>query len=253
MLIINSFLILRANNPSMQENPALDMIIEFTGCNIWQQDHLVLTDVNFRVDKGEFVYLVGRVGSGKTSLIKTINAQVPLKEGEAFVAGFSLSKLKQREVPLLRRKLGIVFQDFQLLTDRPVYDNLEFVLKATGWKDKKNIDIRILEVLDKVGLSLKGYKMPHQLSGGEQQRVVIGRALLNDPDIILADEPTGNLDPDTSEGIIKLLLEISKAGRAVVVATHNYTLLKKFPARTLKCTDGKLSVVKEEDDMELLN
>jgi len=236
----------------MQENPALDMIIEFTCCKIWQQDHLVLSDVNFRVDKGEFIYLVGRVGSGKTSLIKTINAQIPLKEGEAFAAGFNLSKLRQREIPLLRRKLGIVFQDFQLLTDRTVYDNLEFVLKATGWKDKKNIDIRIMEVLEKVGLNLKGYKMPHQLSGGEQQRVVIGRALLNDPDIILADEPTGNLDPDTSDGIIKLLKDISGAGRAVIVATHNYNLLKKFPARTIKCSDGKLSMVKEDEDMELL-
>jgi cell division transport system ATP-binding protein len=236
----------------MQETPALDMIIEFTGCEIWQQDHLVLTDVNFRIDKGEFIYLVGRVGSGKTSLIKTINAQAPLKHGEAIVAGFNLSKLRDREIPLLRRKLGIVFQDFQLLTDRNVYDNLEFVLKATGWKDKKSIDIRILEVLEKVGLSLKSYKMPHQLSGGEQQRVVIGRALLNNPEIILADEPTGNLDPDTSEGILNLLKEISKAGRAVIVATHNYQLLKKFPARTLKCSDGKISVVREDDDMELL-
>jgi cell division transport system ATP-binding protein len=236
----------------MQENPALDMIIEFTGCEIWQQDHLVLSDVNFRVDKGEFIYLVGKVGSGKTSLIKTINAQTQLRHGEGLVAGFDLSKLKVREVPLLRRKLGIVFQDFQLLTDRNVYDNLEFVLKATGWKEKKNIDIRIMEVLDKVGLSLKSYKMPHQLSGGEQQRVVIGRALLNDPDIILADEPTGNLDPDTSDGIINLLKDISKAGRAVIVATHNYNLLKKYPARTLKCSDGRLSAVKDDDDMELL-
>jgi cell division transport system ATP-binding protein len=236
----------------MQENQPLDMIIEFTGCNIWQQDHLVLTDVNFRVDSGEFVYLVGRVGSGKTSLIKTINAQLPLRDGEATVAGFNLAKLRQKEIPLLRRKLGIVFQDFQLLTDRSVYDNLEFVLKATGWKDKKNIDIRILEVLEKVGLNLKGYKMPHQLSGGEQQRVVIGRALLNDPDIILADEPTGNLDPETSDGIINLLKEISKSGRAVIVATHNYTMLKKHPARVIKCSDGKLSAVKEDEDMELL-
>jgi cell division transport system ATP-binding protein len=236
----------------MQESPALDMIIEFTACEIWQQDHLVLTDVNFRVDKGEFIYLVGKVGSGKTSLVKTINAQIPLKSGEAYVAGYNLSHLKERDIPLLRRKLGIVFQDFQLLTDRNVYDNLEFVLKATGWKDKKSIDIRIAEVLEKVGLGLKGYKMPHQLSGGEQQRIVIGRALLNDPDIILADEPTGNLDPETSEGIIRLLLEISKTGRAVVVATHNYTLLKKFPGRTLKCAEGKLAMVKEEDDMELL-
>ena len=236
----------------MLENQPLDTIIEFTNCTIWQQDHLVLSDVNFKVDKGEFVYLVGKVGSGKSSLIKTINAQIPLKEGEAVVAGFNLAVIRNREVPLLRRKLGIVFQDFQLLTDRPVYDNLEFVLKATGWKNKKDIDIRIAEVLEKVGLGLKGYKMPHQLSGGEQQRVVIGRALLNDPDIILADEPTGNLDPETSEGIIRLLKDISKNGRAVVVATHNYTLLKKFSARTIKCEDGRLKEIKEDEEIELI-
>jgi len=236
----------------MSENLALDTIIEFSNCTIWQQDHLVLTEVNFKVDKGEFVYLVGKVGSGKSSLIKTMNAQIPLKEGEAIVAGYNLSSIKKKDIPHLRRKLGIVFQDFQLLIDRPVYDNLEFVLKATGWKNKTEIDTRIGEVLDKVGLGLKGYKMPHQLSGGEQQRVVISRALLNDPDIILADEPTGNLDPETSEGIIKLLMDISKTGRAVVVATHNYTLLKKFSAKTIKCDDGKLTEVREDEEMELL-
>jgi cell division transport system ATP-binding protein len=236
----------------MQENLLLDTIIEFSNCNIWQQDHLVLSEVSFSVTKGEFVYLVGKVGGGKTSMIKTMNAQIPLKDGEAQVAGFNLKKIRQREIPFLRRKIGIVFQDFQLLTDRSVYDNLEFVLKATGWKDKKNIDIRITEVLEKVGLSLKGYKMPHQLSGGEQQRVVIGRALLNDPDIILADEPTGNLDPETSEGIIRLLMDISRTGRAVMVATHNYTLLKRFPSRTLKCEHGRLSEVKTEEEIELL-
>jgi cell division transport system ATP-binding protein len=236
----------------MQENLALDTIIDFVNCTIWQQDHLVLSDVNFKVDKGEFVYLVGRVGSGKTSLIKTINAQIPLKEGEAYVAGYNLAKIRQREVPQLRRRIGIVFQDFQLLIDRSVFHNLEFVLKATGWKNKGEINIRISEVLDKVGLGLKGYKMPHQLSGGEQQRVVIGRALLNNPDIILADEPTGNLDPDTSEGIVRLLQEISRTGRAVVVATHNYTLLKKFHSRTLKCEDGRLAEVKDEEEIVLL-
>jgi cell division transport system ATP-binding protein len=236
----------------MSENQSLDTIIEFTNCTIRHQDHLVLSEVNFKVDKGEFVYLVGTVGSGKSSLIKTINSQIPLKEGEAIVAGFNLARIRNREVPMLRRKLGIVFQDFQLLIDRPVYDNLEFVLRATGWKNKKEIDIRITEVLEKVGLGLKGQKMPHQLSGGEQQRVVIGRALLNDPDIVLADEPTGNLDPETSEGIVKLLQDISKNGRAVVVATHNYTLLKKFHARTLKCENGKLLVVKDEEEIVLL-
>ncbi|MGA2407630.1 MAG: ATP-binding cassette domain-containing protein [Bacteroidales bacterium] len=236
----------------MQENLPLDVIIELTNCTIWQQDHLVLSNVNLSVRKGELIYLVGRVGSGKSSLIKTLNAQIPLKEGTGLVAGYNLSVLKKREIPYLRRKIGIVFQDFQLLIDRSVNENLEFVLKATGWKNKNAIDNRIGEVLEKVGLGLKGYKMPHQLSGGEQQRVVIGRALLNDPDIILADEPTGNLDPETSEGILRLLMDISKTGRAVVVATHNYTLLKKFSARTLKCEDGKLKEVINDEEMELL-
>jgi cell division transport system ATP-binding protein len=236
----------------MQENLPLDVIIELTNCTIWQNNHLVLSDVNLSVRKGEFIYLVGRVGSGKSSLIKTINAQLPLKDGEGLVAGYNLTRIKRREIPYLRRKIGIVFQDFQLLTDRSVYENLEFVLKATGWKNKQEIDTRITEVLDKVGLGLKGHKMTHQLSGGEQQRVVIGRALLNDPDIILADEPTGNLDPETSEGIIKLLTDISKTGRSVIVATHNYTLLKKFAAKTIKCDEGKLLEVRDEEEMELL-
>jgi cell division transport system ATP-binding protein len=236
----------------MQENLPLDIIIELTDCTIWQQDHLVLSNVNLSVGKGEFLYLVGRVGSGKSSLIKTLNAQIPLKQGTGLVAGYNLSKIKNREIPFLRRRIGIVFQDFQLLIDRSVNENLEFVLKATGWKNKKEIDTRIGEVLEKVGLGLKGYKMPHQLSGGEQQRVVIGRALLNDPEIILADEPTGNLDPETSEGIVRLLQDISKTGRAVVIATHNYTLLKKFSARTIKCDDGKLVEVMNEEEMELL-
>ena len=236
----------------MQENLPLDVIIELTGCTIWQQNHLVLSNINLRVGKGEFIYLVGRVGSGKSSLIKTLNAQIPLKEGIGLVAGYDLSKIKNRDVPYLRRKIGIVFQDFQLLTDRSVNENLEFVLRATGWKNKSEIDTRIGEVLEKVGLGLKGYKMPHQLSGGEQQRVVIGRALLNDPEIILADEPTGNLDPETSEGILRLLTDISKTGRAVIVATHNYTLLKKFSARTLKCDDGAMVEVINDEEMELL-
>jgi cell division transport system ATP-binding protein len=236
----------------MQENLPLDVIIELTDCSIWQQTHLVLSHVNLSVGKGEFLYLVGRVGSGKSSLIKTINAQIPLKEGTGLVAGYNLGKIKKKEVPFLRRKIGIVFQDFQLLTDRSVNENLEFVLKATGWKSKIDMDTRIGEVLEKVGLGLKGYKMPHQLSGGEQQRVVIGRALLNDPEIILADEPTGNLDPETSEGILRLLTDISKTGRAVVVATHNYTLLKKFSARTIKCEEGILKEVNDDQEIELL-
>ncbi len=236
----------------MQEILPLDIIIELSGCTIWQQDHLVLSDVNLSVAKGEFMYLVGRVGSGKSSLIKTLNGQLPLKDGMGLVAGYNLSRLRRKDIPFLRRKIGIVFQDFQLLTDRTVNANLEFVLKATGWKNKHEISTRIGEVLEKVGLGLKGYKMPHQLSGGEQQRVVIGRALLNDPDIILADEPTGNLDPETSEGILRLLTDISKTGRAVMVATHNYTLLKKFAARTIKCEDGRLVEVNEEEEIELI-
>jgi cell division transport system ATP-binding protein len=236
----------------MLENLPLDVIIDLTNCTIWQQDQLVLSNVNLSVGKGEFIYLVGRVGSGKSSLIKTLNAQIPLRSGTGLVAGYNLSKIKKREIPYLRRKIGIVFQDFQLLIDRTVNENLEFVLKATGWKNKREIDLRISEVLEKVGLGLKGYKMPHQLSGEEQQRVVIGRALLNDPDIILADEPTGNLDPETSEGIIRLLMDISKTGRAVIVATHNYTLLKKFSAKTIKCDDGQLTELRADEEMELL-
>ncbi len=219
---------------------ALDTIIEFKNCPVFQKDNLILSNVSFTVEKGEFLYLIGKVGSGKTSLIKTIYAQVPLKEGEAKVAGYDLLKLKKKEIPYLRRKLGIVFQDFQLLTDRNVFNNLEFVLRATGWKQKKEIEKRIIEVLDKVDLTYKGYKMLHQLSGGEQQRVVIARALLNDPEIILADEPTGNLDPETSEDIVKTLMEISNNGRAVIMGTHDYALRKKYNARTLKCENGKL-------------
>lgn len=226
--------------PKSADNHTNKAIIEFKKAKIFQRDHLVLSDVSFSVKKGEFAYLIGRVGSGKSSLIKTINSEIKLHEGEANVAGFSLHKLKTKQVPLLRRKLGIVFQDFQLLIDRSVSDNLMFVLKATGWNNKKEINERIEEVLEMVGLGFKGYKMPHQLSGGEQQRVVIARALLNNPEIILADEPTGNLDPETSDGIFTLLHDISKKGRAVIMATHNYNLLKKFNAKTLKCENGKL-------------
>ncbi len=236
----------------MTENLPLDVIIELNNCEIWQTDHLVLSDVNLSVRKGEFIYLVGRVGSGKSSLIKTINAQIPLKEGTGIVTGYNLSKLRSRDIPHLRRKIGIVFQDFQLLIDRTVNENLEFVLRATGWKNRKDIDMRISDVLEKVRLEKKGYKMPHQLSGGEQQRVVIGRALLNDPEIILADEPTGNLDPETSEGIIKLLMDISRSGRAVVMATHNYTILKKYSAKTLKCEGGRLVEALNDEEMELI-
>ena len=229
---------------------SIDTIIEFSGAMISQQDHLVLSDVTFKVDRGEFVYLIGRVGSGKSSLIKTINAELPLQQGFAAVAGYNLNLLKKRQVPFLRRKLGIVFQDFQLLTDRNVLQNLAFVLKATGWRDKKEIEHRINDVLEKTDLSRKGYKMPHQLSGGEQQRVVIARALLNNPDIILADEPTGNLDPETSSDILRLLFDISKNGRAVIMATHNYTFLKKFPSRILKCDKGMINEVAEAEEID---
>jgi cell division transport system ATP-binding protein len=228
---------------------ALDTIIEFENVNIFQKDNLILKDVNLSIDKGEFVYLIGKVGSGKTSLIKTINAEIPIKENIAKVAGFDLTKLKTKQVPLLRRKLGIVFQDFKLLTDRTVFDNLQFVLKATGWKNKVEINTRIAEVLDSVSLGYKGYKMPHQLSGGEQQRVVIARALLNDPEIILADEPTGNLDPETSENLMQLFLKISNNGRTVVMATHDYNIVKKFPARTVQFVNG--NVVEEEHNKEI--
>jgi cell division transport system ATP-binding protein len=225
----------------IKQSMLLDNVITLEKAVIGIDDHVVLTDVDLSVGKSEFVYVIGRVGSGKTSLIKTINAELPLMEGTGLVSGFQLEKIRRREIPLLRRKLGIVFQDFKLLNDRTVESNLEFTLKATGWKNKGEIRDRIAEVLEKVSLGYKGYKMPHQLSGGEQQRVVIARALLNDPEIILADEPTGNLDPATSEEILQILTEIAGNGRAVMMATHNYHIIKKFPSRTLKCEDGKLS------------
>jgi len=216
-------------------------IIKLTNVNIFQSKNLVLSNVNLQVDKEEFVYLIGKTGSGKSSLLKTLYGDVQSMEGEAMVAGFELQHLKQKQIPFLRRKLGIVFQDFQLLTDRSVNANLLFVLKATGWKEKPKMQARVKEVLEKVGLETKGFKMPHELSGGEQQRVVISRALLNDPELILADEPTGNLDPETSEGIMRLLFDISKSGRAVVMATHNYSIMEKFPARVIKCENGQLT------------
>lgn len=218
----------------------LDTIIQISEASVYQKNILILSEVNLMIDKGEFVYLIGKTGAGKSSLLKTLYAELPLVEGEVEVAGFNIKEIKSKEVPFLRRKIGIVFQDFQLLNDRSVNDNLLFVMKATGWKDQDAMRHRMNEVLDKVGLISKGFKMPHQLSGGEQQRVCIARALINDPELILADEPTGNLDPETSEGILQLLLDISKAGRAVFMATHNFSLIKKFPSRTVKCESGKL-------------
>ena len=225
-----------------------EKIIEYIDVDIFQKETLVLNNVSFEVNKGEFAYLIGKTGSGKSSILKTIYADLPVKSGIANVVGYDLLKIKNKEIPFLRRKLGIIFQDFQLLIDRTVYDNLLFVLKATGWRNKTQIRERIQDVLEKVGLATKGFKMPHQLSGGEQQRIAIARSLLNEPDIILADEPTGNLDPETARGIMKLLFQISKSERAVLMATHNYSLFREFPARTLKCEDGKVFVLKDQPD-----
>ncbi|MGA2822025.1 MAG: ATP-binding cassette domain-containing protein [Bacteroidales bacterium] len=217
-----------------------NVIIKYDKVSIYQNENLILANVSLEVDKGEFVYLIGKTGSGKSSLLKTIYADLEVKNGIATVAGFDLRALRTKEIPFLRRKLGIVFQDFQLLMDRTVAENLYFVMQATGWKNKKEMQRRMHEVLAKVNLETMGNKMPHKLSGGEQQRVGIARALVNDPEIILADEPTGNLDPETSEGIIGLLFDISKTGSAVLMATHNYTFFEKFPARTLRCGDGNI-------------
>ena len=217
-----------------------DTIIELENISVFQREILVLSGVYLTINKGEFVYLIGKTGGGKSSLLQTIYADLPLKGGVAKVAGYDLRLMKNKEIPFLRRKLGIIFQDFQLLIDRSVSENLKFVMKATGWKDNRKMKERAQDVLDKVGLGTKGFKMPHQLSGGEQQRVAIARALINDPEIILADEPTGNLDPETSRGIMNLLFEISRTGRSVLMATHNYSLFEEFPSRTLKCEDGKV-------------
>ncbi|MBI9037770.1 MAG: ATP-binding cassette domain-containing protein [Bacteroidales bacterium] len=215
-------------------------IIKLENVSVFQKKILILTRVSLQIFPGEFVYIIGKTGTGKSSLLKTLYSEIPLMEGEAIVAGYDLKKIKTKEVPFLRRKLGIVFQDFQLLIDRTVNDNLSFVLKATGWKNNAQIQDRIQLVLQKVGIPTKGFKMPHQLSGGEQQRVAIARALLNDPEIILADEPTGNLDPETSQGLMKLLFDISESGRAVLMATHNYSIIQKYPAKILKCEDGNV-------------
>lgn len=208
-----------------------------------QQGELILSDLNFDINAGEFVYLIGRVGSGKSSLLKTLYAELQLIEGEGYVAGFDLRKLKRREIPMLRRRIGIVFQDYQLLTDRNVFMNLYYVMKATGWKNESEIRKRIDEVLKVVSLEAKGYKMPFELSGGEQQRLVIARALLNRPRLFLADEPTGNLDPLTAEGIIRLFQEIARQGCAVVMSTHNTALIEEYPSRTILFSKGKIKEV----------
>jgi cell division transport system ATP-binding protein len=218
-----------------------DVILQLRHANIYQGKSLILQDVNISVEKGEFVYLVGKTGTGKSSLLKTLYGELQLVEGEGEVVGFDLKKLTWKTVPFLRRNLGIVFQDFQLLTDRNVHDNLKFVLRSTGWQDEKLIEEKINDVLDKVGLKTKGFKFPFELSGGEQQRVDIARAMLNSPKLILADEPTGNLDPETSDEIMNLLFHISKDfGTTVVMATHDYIVINKFPARTIKTERGKV-------------
>lgn len=215
-------------------------VINLENIDVYQQKHLVLTNVNLKINPGEFVFLIGQTGSGKSSLLKIIYGDLHISNGDGQVAGFDLKKLTTKDVPYLRRKLGIVFQDFQLLTDRSIEKNLEFVMKATGWKDQKLISERLLDVLEKVGLRSKIKKMPHELSGGEQQRVVIARALLNDPELILADEPTGNLDPETSEEIVTLLKQISLSGTAVVMASHDYHIIRTFPSRIIKCEAGQV-------------
>lgn len=217
-----------------------NILLQLEHVGICRNENVVLQDASFALDPGEFVYVIGKVGSGKSSLLKALYCEIPLQSGEGRLLGYDLTRMKRKDIPYLRRKLGIVFQDFQLLTDRSVIKNLEFVLKATGWKNKADIERRIDEVLSQVGMQNKGYKMPHELSGGEQQRVVIARALLNTPDIILADEPTGNLDPETSGQIVQLLHDICKKGTAVIMTTHNYTLVHNYPARIVKCENACL-------------
>lgn len=218
-----------------------ETIIELKHADIFQGDNLILQDVNLSVNKGEFAYLVGKTGTGKSTLLKTLYGELPLTKGEGTVVGYNLRELDWKKIPYLRRNLGVVFQDFQLLTDRNVNDNLKFVLRATGWKDEKLMDEKVADVLNKVGLRSKGFKMPFELSGGEQQRVDIARALLNSPKVILADEPTGNLDPETSDEVMNLLIHIAKDyGTSVIMATHDYIVVQKFPARMIKTERGRM-------------
>ncbi len=215
-------------------------ILQLKNASIFQGESLVLSNVNVEINKGDFVYLIGKTGTGKSSFMKTLYGDLPLTEGEGHIVDFNLKTLKEKEIPFLRRKLGVVFQDFKLLTDRTINDNLLFVLKATGWKDKTEMNTRIEEVLTKVGMKTKGFKYPHELSGGEQQRIAIARALLNNPELILADEPTGNLDPQTSVEVMEVLQEINKNGNTILMATHDYALLLKYPSKTLKCDENQV-------------
>lgn len=215
-------------------------VLSLNNTTIYQGKTPILREVNIDIKQGEFIYLIGKTGAGKSSFMKTLYADLPLQEGEGHIVGFDLHTLKDKNIPYLRRKIGVVFQDFKLLPDRNIYENLRFVLKATGWTDNAEIDARIEEVLKRVGMDIYAQKMPHQVSGGEQQRVAIARALLNDPELILADEPTGNLDPQTSVEIMEVLKEINQNGRTILMATHDYALLLKYPSKTLKCDEGKV-------------
>ncbi|MDC7998463.1 cell division ATP-binding protein FtsE [Gilvibacter sediminis] len=217
-----------------------EAVVKLSKASIFQNQNLILKDVDLSVNKGEFVYLIGKTGSGKSSFMKTLYGDLPLKQGEGFVADYDLSTLKEKDIPFLRRKLGVVFQDFKLLNDRTVKENLMFVLKATGWKEKPKMDQRIEAVLSKVGMETKAFKYPYELSGGEQQRIAIARALLNEPEIILADEPTGNLDPQTSVEVMEVLQEINKNGNTILMATHDYALILKYPSKTLKCDEQQI-------------
>lgn len=227
-----------------------DPVVRVQEASIFQDHNCVLNNISFEIEKGEFVFLIGRTGSGKSSLLKTLYADLPLRLGDISVAGFSIREIKSKQVPLLRRKIGIVFQDFQLFPDRTVAENLLFVMKATNWSDSAKMKARLAEVLMQVGLGSVEKKMPHQLSGGEQQRVVIARALINEPLILIADEPTGNLDPEVSSGILKVFQQINKSGTAILMATHSYGLIRRFPARVLKCEESKI-LDSKKDKFEL--